>query len=64
VGLPQGCIQVCLQASGMFAREAAPFLQEGCSALRTAFGFEGMLLQQARFGGAFGGSPGGSVILW
>jgi hypothetical protein len=42
----EGCWQVCLSAAGEREASAAPFLAEGCSSLRAAFGFDGLLLKQ------------------
>lgn len=43
----QGCWQVCLKASAEGGGEPAPFLAEGCTVLRAAFNFDGLLLRPA-----------------
>ncbi|KAK9806759.1 hypothetical protein WJX72_001747 [[Myrmecia] bisecta] len=56
----EGCLQVCLAAHMEQVADAEIYLQDGCSALRTAFGFENLLLKPA----VAGGPPAGATIIW
>ena len=62
---------MCLAAAGEREASAAPFLADGCSSLRSAFGFDGLLLKQVTGGGEGGdeGSfaslpPAGPTLAW
>lgn len=56
----QGCWQICLRASVLQQKEATPFLQEGCTQLRQAFGFDGLLLKPA----GQAAPPQGPTLIW
>ena len=69
----EGCWQVCLSAAGEREASAAPFLADGCSSLRAAFGFDGLLLKQVGTVGEGGGDgddafaalpPAGPTLAW
>ena len=55
--------QVCLRSAGERAPGAAPFLADGCAALRKAFGFTGLLLAPAGPDGA-PAAGGGGALAW
>jgi len=52
--------QVCLRAAGERSPDAAPFLADGCGALRKAFGFGGLLLSPA----GPDAPPAGAALAW
>ena len=57
----QGCWQICLRASALQPTEAAPFLQDGCNLLRSAFMFDSLLLKPTSLKS---GPPQGPTLIW
>ena len=63
----EGCWQVALSAAADREPHAAPFLADGCALLKSAFGFDGLLLAPvpADGGGVDGaGGAAGAVLAW
>ena len=58
--LAQGAWQICLAANGPNANMAKGFLADGCTALRSAFGLDALLLQNM----PAGGPPHGPTLIW